>query len=122
MIVARGTVIATESGSSVIRFEYAKCDGCTNRCPRTKHNELVHSEPLPNGSDVLLNIPSAGLSITLFILLGGPLLASALSFTLTKSVLWACASLAIALVVNSGLFRHFGLADYLLRPTIRRIN
>lgn len=122
MIVARGTVIATESGSSVIRFKYTPCVGCTNQCPRTKHKELVHLEQLTIGSDVFLNIPSAGLSIALFILLGAPLLACALSVVLTRSVLWACASMAIALLVNIGVFRHFSLADYLLRPTIRRIN
>ena len=122
MIVAQGTVIATESGRSVIRFEYATCVGCANQCPRTKRKELVHPERLTIGSDVLLNIPSSGLSIALLILLGAPLLASALSVALTRSVFWACVSMAIALLVNAGIFRHFSLADYLLRPTIRRIN
>ena len=122
MIVARGTVIATESGSSVIRFEYTTCVGCTNQCPRTKRKEFVHPERLTTGSTILLNIPSSGLSIALFLLLGVPLLACALSLTLTRSGLLACVSMAIALLVNIGVFRHFSLADYLLRPTIRRIN
>ena len=121
MIVARGTVVAAESDSSVIRFEYTTCAGCTNQCPQTKRNELVHSEQLTIGSTILLNVPSSGLSIVMFLLLGVPLLACALSFALTRSVLWACVSMALVLLVNIGTFRHFRLADYLLRPTIRRI-
>ena len=74
------------------------------------------------GSNVLLNIRSFGLSIALLVLLGVPMLTFALSFTLTKSVLWTVVLMVITLFANVGLFRQFGLADYLLRPTIRRIN
>lgn len=122
MIVARGTVVATDDSSSLIKFEYAKCVGCTNQCPRAKLNEFLHPEQMIVGSNVLLNIPSSGLSVALFILLGVPMLACVLGLTLTRSVLFACLSLAIALLVNVGLFRRFSLADSLLRPTIRRIN
>lgn len=123
MIVTRGTVISTQSGSSVIKFEYAKCTGCTNdQCFRTKRNEFLHPELMTIGSNVLLNIRSFGLSIALLILLGVPMLTFALSFTLTKSVLWTFVLMVITLFANVGLFRQFGLADYLLRPTIRRIN
>lgn len=121
MIVARGTVITTASGSSVIQFEYPECIGCTNQCPRNKRNEYLYPEPLPERSIILLNIPASGLSIALFILLGVPVLIGALSFTVTRSVLWACVSMTIAVLANIGVFRRFSIADYLLRPTIRRI-
>lgn len=122
MIEAIGTVVATQGGSSVIRFEYSKCEGCNSRCNRTKKNEVRHSEVLTVGTDVLLKVPASGIFLALFLTLGVPLLAFFLGFALMGSVIWACSLLVLALLINVVLFRFFPISDFLLRPTICRIS
>lgn len=122
MIEATGTVIATEAGGSVIRFAYSKCEGCNSRCDRFKKNEFQHSEVLAVGTEVLLKVPALGLSFAIFLTLGVPLIAFFLGLMGTGSGIWACALMVLVLLANVVLFRYFPISDFLLRPTICRIN
>ncbi|MXZ43860.1 MAG: SoxR reducing system RseC family protein [Gammaproteobacteria bacterium] len=122
MIEAIGTVVATQGGSSVIRFAYSKCNGCNSRCNRTKKNEFRHSEALTLGTDVVLKVPASGIFFAVFLTLGIPLLVFFLGFAFTGSVILACGTMVLVLLANIVLFRYFPISDVLLRPTICRIN
>ena len=122
MIVARGTVVAVEEGCSVIRFAYPRCIGCTQQCSRKKNKEFRYREALVIGTEVHLHLPTYGLSTVLFLILGVPILVCALSFVCTGSVVWASLAGMMIVVTNPILFRRLSFGEYLLRPTISRLD
>ena len=121
MILALGTVITAKDGRSVIRFKYPKCEGCNDNCARSKKNEIEYTQSLTVGTDVVLKVPTYGISLALFLTLGVPLIFLCLGYACTRSMVWACVSMGFSLLANIVIFRHSRLSDYLLRPAISRI-
>lgn len=122
MIVAQGLVVAVEDGQSIIRMEHPSCTGCIKQCVQRKNRLFRVDKPIESGTKVLLTLPAHSLSVAMLLILGVPLVSSSFSYFCTSSPVWTLWTFSLTLLSVHMLFRQFRVGDYLLRPTIRRIN
>ena len=105
----------------MIRFTYPRCVGCTKLCSRRNDNLFPYKTPMKVGTEVILRLPTYGLSLAIFLALGFPILTGCFSYLCTNSLVGASVAFGLTLSVVNVLYRYFGVGEYLVRPTICRI-